>query len=222
MKPREPAEVFVVRDRGRRDDIVRIEVRIATVEHVLVDVVVFRMRRAEADRQAERLVGRIRADELDGVVAVDLGKVLDRAVGGLAVVGIARGTGDAPAVEVEHAFGGARVDLHAELSDEPGPVAGPLEQRRIAAVHALDAHGRHRERVAMLAAELAGQDARPRRGADGRRAERVCEPRAPRCQRVDVGRADDVVPRAAEQVPAMVVGHQEDDVRGPGIGLSFQ
>ena len=72
----------------------------------------------------------------------------------------------------------------------------------------------------MLPAEFPGQDARPGRRADGRGAKRVGKANPALCQSVDMGSLDDLVSHATQQVPAMVVGHQENDVWRPLRGLT--
>ena len=213
-------KVSVVRCRWRSDERILVEIRVPLVKDVLLQVVVFGMGCAEAHRQAKGLVASVRPDEFHRVITVDRREMLDFPVVGLAVVRIAGRTRYATPIKVEEPLGCPRIDFHPELTHEPRAIARRAQQRRVAPIQPLQVHRRHGERVAMLPTEFPSQDACPGRGADRRGAKRVGEANPPCCQPIDIGSLDDLVSHATQQVPAMVVGHQENNVWRPLGGLA--
>jgi hypothetical protein len=99
------------------------------------------------------------------------------------------------------------------LAGEPGEVARVPQQRRVGGRPILPLDGGGEIRRTVAARVQPGQDACPAgtayRGGD----ERVLEAGAFRTELVQVRRVDEAVARAAQRVPALVVGEQQHDIR---------
>ena len=117
--------------------------------------------------------------------------------------------------DVEHARRSALAGRDAELADEAGAVAGVLQQRWIADRHVRVGERRRAEGEAVRALVLAGQDRRARRRADRRGDEGVVEAHALGGQRFEVRGAQASVADAAQAVPALVVGDDDEQVGEP-------
>ena len=208
------------------DDRVAVEVVDAGGPDVLLGVVVLAVGGVEADRQAEgaAALGPPPAQEVDDLVAGDVGQVAPAAVGPALEVVVRP-----PVLEVvevvEHGAEGGRLglDVHVavaldpELADEAGGIAGPLQHRRIGQRPQAGPERRGAEVEPMAAPVHPGEKAGPAGPADRGGDEGVLEQHAPAGQGVGVGRLDDVVAGRAQRRPVLVVGEQEQDVGAAAV-----
>jgi hypothetical protein len=106
--------------------------------------------------------------------------------------------------------GGAAAD--AEFADEPGVVAGGAEQERVGLGPSGGRQGALKVAHAVAAQVLAGKDGSAADGADRGGDEVVLEKSAARGEGVEMRGLQGGVADAAEGVPALIVGEDEEEV----------
>ncbi len=165
----------------------------------------------ETEREAEGPIGGRAVEEFQSLIAHPCGQMNLLAVSAVKVHVLSR-----PALVVVEQI--PRRLAHAPLADKPGVVPGPLQQRGIGLGELPRREAGAEIDDSMPGGVLAREDARAIRHADRRGNEAVLKDHALLGQPIDVGRTDDIVAHAAQRVPPLVIGQQEDDIRPLRLG----